>query len=785
MRHRMASKKAVAFAMAIVLLASGLAAIGRPLPIVADLGDGHTRAHGHDTYKLKDDFQMKHGRITRNLAKGESLAVCSTDFPEATKTAINRWNDALQHEVLTFEADSSKCQSASSSTTRNPENGVDAVFVSVGTVANGRIQGSVLPTSSDEHTCPTTVYACVRQDDVHEEDGSVWRTRFGRLEVIVNPEQFCRDIGESPTPECDATTQSADQQTDDDLQRLIAHELGHALSLGDYFCQHRDPKNMDATTNQHPDFINEPTIMDSFLLLGKGRACRSTHGTPTQIDTDDYRTIYRPAKVTEASGTANGRAVTLTWNQSDVFVESEFEIQRASGTVWVVEAIAEVNEELIALPNQPGGVQHYRIVARTMALPEDESGHGHAHGTPSAEIEVHLQLAAPNNVHVTSRTANSLTLAWDSVNGADGYEVKRTEGNGETTPQAASGATSHLFTDLSANTQYKLYVRAKLSTNSALTSAWAETPLTMTLRPPQPMGWVLTLPSVHDTETRWIVVFVPPFGQCNEFEEQRTKSTTVTIYLFYEWEDGTGWVARAIESESVLYSPWRRTGKAKVCEIPIRDGAWLLPAGEYELRWAAQQLRFTVPEDGQVELRSLRLDSGEDAAVFSVAGGAELVVTPDMLAEDAVTGLAGTSDPTLAALSSSLELAQADSTQPTPATETPCAEVAKPEIGAVEVDLADKACTIVRGGGAIKVSDGTGTLNLSLPTERDWLALAARHSAENDADAFWFIDLATGGWIVLNPANGAELERHTPADATGLSALLDAIAASASTPATE
>ena len=754
----MASTKAVALAMAIVILASALVSVGSSVPVAADLGDGHTTTVPELEF---DPSERPPGRITRNLVKGESLTVCSTDFPEATKTAIDRWNDALSHEVLTFEADSTKCQSASSSATWNPEKGVVAVFVSVGTVANNdRIQGSVLP-ADRKYTCPSTAAACVRQDDVGK--GDVWRTRFGRLEVIVNPGRYRN-------------------WPDGRLEYLITHELGHALSLGDYFCNYRDDDG-----NPHPDFIDELTIMNtrSFWPDQQSQACNPPGGIPADRDVEDYEEVYTPAAVTDFSGTAQRQTVILTWDQSEVFVESEFEIQRASGAAWVDEATAEVNAMSATLTNQPGGVQRYRIVARTMALPEEEDGHGHAHGTPSAEVEVHLQLAAPNNVHITSRTANSLTLAWDSVNGADGYEVKRTEGSGETTPQAASGATSHPFTGLSANTQYTLYVRATLSTNSALTSAWAEAPPTMTLRPLQPMSRVFTFPPTHEIETRWIVVFVPPFGQCNEFEEQRTKSTTVTIYLFYEWEDGTGWVARAIESESVLYSPWRRTGKAKVCEIPIRDGAWLLPAGEYELRWAAQQLRFTVPEDGQVELRSLRLDSGEDAAVFSVAGGAELVVTPDMLAEDAVTGLTDTSDPTLAALSSSLELAPADSAQPTAATETPCAEAAKPEIGTVEVDLADKACAIVRGGGAIKVSDGTGTLNLSLPTERDWLALAARQSAESDADAFWFIDLATGGWIVLNPATGSELERHTPADATGLPALLNAIAASASTPTTE
>ena len=756
----MASNKAVALAMAIVILASALASMGRPVPVAADLGDGHTTTVPAYTFDSSDRPQ---GRITRNLVKGESLVVCSTDFPEATKTAIDRWNDALSHEVLTFEADSTKCQSASSSATWNPEKGVVAVFVSVGTVANdGRIQGSVLP-ADRKYTCPSTAAACVRQDDVGK--GDVWRTRFGRLEVIVNPGRYRN-------------------WPDGRLEYLITHELGHALSLGDYFCNYRDDDG-----NPHPDFIDELTIMNtrSFWSDQESQACNPPGGIPADRDVEDYEEVYTPAAVTDFSGTAQRQTVILTWKQSDVFVESDFEIQRQEGAIWVVAATPGVNAESFRLVQQPAGVQRYRIVARTMALPEKERGHGHTHGTLSAVIEVAVPLTAPTRLRVTGRMSSSLTLTWNTVSGADRYELRRTPSdtncNGDV--QATVTTTSHLFRGLDANTQYRLCVRSvrTVAKGFDLRSTWAQT-LATTERPPRPMDRVFTLPPVHDTETRWIVVFVPPFGQCNEFEEQRTKSTTVTIHLVYRWGE-TGWVARAYQSESVLYSPWRRTGKAKVCEVPIRDGAWLLSAGEYELRWAAQQIRFTVPEDGQVELRSRRLDSGEDAAVFSVVGGAELVVTPDMLAEDAVTGLAGTSDPTLAALSSSLELAQADSTQPTPATETPCAEVAKPEIGAMEVDLAGEACAIVRGGGAINVSGGTGTLNLSLPTERDWLALAARQSAESDADAFWFIDLATGGWIVLNPATGSELERHAPADATGLPALLDAIATSASTPATE
>ena len=237
---------------------------------------------------------------------------------------------------------------------------------------------------------------------------------------------------------------------------------------------------------------------------------------------------------------------------------------------------------------------------------------------------------------------------------------------------------------------------------------------------------------------------------------------------------------------------WERTGVFRLCPQQSQSAGGQsqtsdlrpaqLAAGDYKLQWGDSLIGFTVPTGATVELRNRRLDSGEDAAVFSVAGGAELVVTPAMLAEDAVSGLAAVSDPTLASLSASLDLAQADSAQPTAATETACVEAAKPESGAANVDLADATCVIVRGGGAVEVSDGTRTLNLTLSAERDWLALAGPHSADSDADAFWFLDLTSGGWVALDPADGAELARYAPVDAEGVSALLDAVGASAFVP---
>ena len=117
------------------------------------------------------------------------------------------------------------------------------------------------------------------------------------------------------------------------------------------------------------------------------------------------------------------------------------------------------------------------------------------------------------------------------------------------------------------------------------------------------------------------------------------------------------------------------------------------------------------------------------------------------------------------------------------AADSPCVDAVKPTEGTTAVSVGSATCLIVRGGGAAQITDGTHTLNLTLPTGRDWALFASSKFNDSSAGAFWFLDLTTGGWLALNPATAAELARHTPADADGLPAHLNAIAASASVPA--
>ena len=881
MRYNHRSLNVVLLAIAIAVLVSALASMGRPAPVAADLEDGHTRAHGRDSFPVLPldpaarlqylkNYQLAKGRITRNLIDGRTLVVCSINFPNATKEAVGRWNTELSHDVLAFEEDADECSDKEADRRWEAKDGLVAVFISAGTKladGTGRYRGRVLPS---RFRCREESAACVWQDHV-EEHGGEWRTRYGRMEVIVDPANYWCDI---PDPSGIPQPLNCAQQDDAGLIRVITHELGHALSLADYYCNYVKPGTI-GTTHPHPDFINVKTIMDTLRRL----ACKPKYGDPTDRDVSDYTTIYTPAAVVVKSNPrVNGRNVTLEWDQSKVFVESEFEIQREVGETWLVLATEPPNETSATLTNQPGGVQRYQIVARTMALPT-EQGHGHAHGPASNIVEAAIQLSTPTSVRVTSRGANRLTLTWTYVSNASRYQLRRIAPSAscDGAAQNATTRTSQTFHGLEANTQYRLCVRAVLDTNAAIASEWASALATTKTQQIAAPGSATAGSATTSTLTlNWSAVADDDLG---EYEVKRSGSSTMrkvnarnTSYRFtglstytsytlsvralpksgsgrtlsgwasvtartarpqrpasssysvvvtsptrnrvmfqpnltcfvitearqrtdiywvsYYWSStAVDWLSQTRLLQQGSWGDWYEVSREMCMFGRSSNNGWIVGAGVYELAWTEQSVQFTVPAEATVELNWRKQGSGE-AAVFSVASGAELVVTPDQLSADAVSGLAEPSDPTLSAIAASLRLVDADADSADAgavggASEEGCSVASKPESGATSVDLADGVCVIVEGGGEVRVTDSTQTLTLTLTSGRDWAVLAEPHSAENDDDAFWLIDLASGGWLALNPATAAELARHIPADAEGLPALLDAIAASASVPATE
>ena len=888
MPHGHRSLTVALFATAIAVLVLTLASAGRPAPVAADLGDGHTTNAPKGKF---DPSARPPGRITRNLIDGEPLTVCSDVFPKATADAVERWNDKLSREVLTFEKDSVKCQNARRDTGWTPRKGVKTVFVSVGEVTTDQMGEPIvrgkLPNAK---WCVGTPIACVRQDDVDK--NGVWRTRYGRMEVIVNPERFCRDVDTQPDGNCPDTVQDRTQKSDDDLRHLITHELGHALSLGDYFCNHYN----DAGAGEpHPDIIIDvDTIMDTLWR----QACNPGDGSPTPRDVSDYVKIYTPAVVVVGGRGVDGRrvnepevdgqTVTLHWNQANVFVESDFEIQRKNGMIWEAEEIAPANDETVTLTNQPSGEQRYQIVARTKALPAQAAGQEYFYGKPSAVIEVSVPLPAPTDLTVGARTpvrltlswtagvgasfhevkattrancneksetyetpssnsatshpltgltpntsyrlcvrgvrtigsdsvrsawaetaatmtaaklaapstrsisssditTNTITLRWSAVPDADGYEVKATkrancnlESETYGTPNPKN-ATSHRFPRLTSNTSYRLCVRATLDAHSAAKSAWASRSARTSADPaPQPVDPVFTLSASASANSCFI----------NE-----------TVRVTWSTRNGSGDVAVTVNGFPVTTSPisvrCQSTAGSQRIVVSARDSAGSF-AGHtfYVTVKEAQSLVECLAHTGYggtvLRYRGSVCLGATASALWSGLASSNIVVGCitkwDVQRQEWLQYQSGRADFNIVVsevliLSRSGCSSSGDASGASGAGDSACADAVKPAEGPAAVSVGGATCLIVRSGGAVEVSDGSHTLNLSLPTGRDWALLAAADFIGSSAGVFWFLDLASGGWLALNPADGAELARYAPVDAEGLSALLDAIVASASAPA--
>ena len=465
---RLTGYSVIARAIPILTLVA-LLAIMPPQTISGDIGDddAHLGFLG-----LEDTEEEDRGPrwITRNLPVGAPLQVCSTAYPTATSIAIQRWNIALGVTVLRLAEDCDTSERA-----WDPQDGVVNLTVTKGDWDDDgetEYRGKVLVQSC------TGFGGCAGFDEMSRltERNKAWRTYHGRAEVVMNPTTYSHDY-------------NPDKATN--VIRDIAHEIGHILALADWFCH--VPNDGFADVSLNPDRIDPPTrtLMNSITVRS---GCNSLDDRPTDKDKVDYRSIYLPAKVTDVATQTNGRLVTLTWNQSDVFVESHFEVQRKNGSSWEYVVEVEANARSITLAEQPGGPQIYRVVSRTQALPLKQSPTDFGYTdeeTASEEVSVTVQFPSPANLRITNLGTNSLTVAWDDVQGADGYEVRIRATASSNCYQAplrefTTDQLSQPIAGLNASTSYLLCVRAVLSDHEAAGSDWTRRWATTATPPTDP-----------------------------------------------------------------------------------------------------------------------------------------------------------------------------------------------------------------------------------------------------------------------------------------------------------
>ena len=169
------------------------------------------------------------------------------------------------------------------------------------------------------------------------------------------------------------------------------------------------------------------------------------------------------------SATATSATITLSWNA--VTGATGYEVkQGASGTEKTVTAGATSYPFTDLTP-----ATDYTLYVRAKAGLENYSDWS------SPTTARTLPMLTPGILNVTA-TSTTLTLSWNAVTGATGYEVK--QGASGTVKTVTAGTTSHPFTSLTAGTEYTLYVRAKIGSNaSAWSSSSARTLTTATTTP--------------------------------------------------------------------------------------------------------------------------------------------------------------------------------------------------------------------------------------------------------------------------------------------------------------
>ena len=734
-----------------------------------------------------DDPDDTHGRIVRNIIDGNGIPVCSDHYPVAAGYAALRWNAFfLHHAVFRVRGDN----------TAFPTNHPVCQFNNRPNIVG--VQSVIVTYQAGKCTYSACIFLGLQDPDER------WDSFTGQPRAYIGDYR----VWDS------ATGTIVDMRLPDNNPRVIrsiTHELGHVFGFEDY-----DSDHCRAAPSGNPyllDYTTNPTVMSGQApVVGTANSCYSTRPTDLQ-DLLVYRASYIP-KRPSIDGSLQARSprpgvVEFRLDVLDVHVESEFEIQkRDQGGSWVtVKTYAakpmagemETQQPIdVVLNAQPLGAQVYRAVSKSEAPRLGNTV------SASNEIPVTVMGPRPNTPAGLAGTAvvNGIRLSWDAATDEppiEGYEYRVNSGNRRKIANSNEQTTHFVVRGLSSGIEYSVQIRSARAKNwSQPTEAVRATPLAScpTGHVPDSEGFCIEnkcvtqerpsndafSSSTSSRETRMVPVFVPPLFNCEFFEEARTVTTTTTYFISYSCVD-LCWQSSANVSVSTSYGQWSRTGNlGGSCNVrrAVGGAGTVLSAGDYDLQWNDQRIRFTVPTGATVTLSGRQLDNGDYVAVLTLKQGRELVIGADALDGDDLARSArfsSTTDNTLRSIADSLRDPSTVEAQASVTTTSQCAVAEASDDGTTSVDLDGDSCVIVRDGGAVTVSLADESHTLSLATGREWLIVDASETNPEDTAPATFVDLSSGGYITLSLFDGSELGRHIPDGDATLGTLFDAMRA--------
>lgn len=176
-------------------------------------------------------------------------------------------------------------------------------------------------------------------------------------------------------------------------------------------------------------------------------------GSAKQIDV--YTKLKKTTGLKLSKATTSG--VKLTW--SKVSGAEGYEVYYYKNGAW--SKIKNTSTNSVSISGMKSGTT-YKFLVRAYR----KAGSGYVYGENSASFSAQTLLAQVTNLKASARKASSITLKWDKVTGATGYEVYRYNGS-KWVKIATVKTNSYTNTGLSRNTQYNYRVRAYGTVNGA------------------------------------------------------------------------------------------------------------------------------------------------------------------------------------------------------------------------------------------------------------------------------------------------------------------------------
>ncbi|MBQ8503856.1 MAG: fibronectin type III domain-containing protein [Clostridia bacterium] len=147
--------------------------------------------------------------------------------------------------------------------------------------------------------------------------------------------------------------------------------------------------------------------------------------------------------------TTTSKTIKLTWKKATNV--SGYQIQQYKGGKWVT--IATIKKAATT------SYTIKKLAANTKYQLRIRAYNGKVYGD-WAKLTVNTNLVQTKNVKVSKATTNSVTLKWNKVKGATGYEVYQYKNSKWVLVKTVNSATSATISKLKAGTTYKFYVRA-------------------------------------------------------------------------------------------------------------------------------------------------------------------------------------------------------------------------------------------------------------------------------------------------------------------------------------